>query len=181
MDILIRGLCEQYIDYKLEESQIRAVRDLIECVELPVSTEDVLFGYFLGAADSQLRNFTLTVYNRVPEKEEIEYFQEILVRRTPEIIARIINLTPFDEGEGDLKALDEGDGEISNGELQEILLDEPEEIEPETEESIVSEIELSPVATIDGSEGSAESMKFSFKSRSVKKPVIAVLGIPVKK
>ena len=179
MDILIRGLCEQYIDYKLEESQIRAVRDLIDSVELPVSTEDVLLGYFLGAADSQLRNFTMTVYNRAPEKDEIEYFQEILVRRTPEIIARIINLIPFDEGEDDLEALDEGDEEISEDELQEILLDEPEEIE--TEEPIVSEIELSPVATIDNSEGSAESMKFSFKSRSVKKPVATVLGIPVKK
>ncbi len=169
MDILIRGLCEQYIDYKLEESQIRAVRVLIDNVELPVSTEDVLLGYFLGAADSQLRNFTMTVYNRVPEKEEIEYFQEILVRRTPEIIDRIINLTPYDECEDDLEALGEGDEEISEGELKEILLDEPEEIE------------LSPVATIEGSEGSAESMKFSFKSRSVKKPVFAVLGIPVKK
>jgi hypothetical protein len=37
------------------------------------------------------------------------------------------------------------------------------------------------VATIDGSESSAESMKFSFKSRTVKKPIAAVLGIPVKK
>jgi hypothetical protein len=174
-------LCEQYIDYKLEESQIRAVRDLIDSVELPVSTEDVLLGYFLGAADSQLRNFTMTVYNRAPEKEENEYFQEILVRRTPEIIARIINLTPFDEGEDDLMALVEGDEKISEDELQEILLDEPEEIEPETDEPIVSEIELSPVATIDASEGSVESMKFSFKSRSVKKPVATVLGIPVKK
>jgi hypothetical protein len=171
MDILIRGLCEQFIDYKLEESQIRAVRDLIDSVELPVSTEDVLLGYFLGAADSQLRNFTMTVYNRAPEKEENEYFQEILVRRTPEIIARIINLTPFDED----------DEEISEGELQEILLNEPEEIEPETEEPIVPEIELSPVATIDASEGSAEGMKFSFKSRSLKKQVETVLGIPVKK
>jgi len=71
--------------------------------------------------------------------------------------------------------------EISEGDLQETLLDKPEEIELETEEPIVSEIELSPVATIEGSEGSAESMKFSFKSRSVKKPVAAVLGIPVKK
>ncbi len=181
MDILIRGLCEQYIDYKLEESQIRAVRDLIDSVELPVSTEDVLLGYFLGAADSQLRNFTMTVYNRAPEKEENEYFQEILVRRTPEIIARIINLTPFDEGEDDLETLDEGNEEINEDELQEILLDETEEVEPETEEPIVSEIELSPVATIDDSEGSAESMKFSFKARSVKKPVATVLGIPVKK
>jgi len=51
----------------------------------------------------------------------------------------------------------------------------------EAEEPIISEIELSPVATLDDSKGSGESMKFSFQSRSVKKPVAAVLGIPIKK
>jgi hypothetical protein len=169
MDILIRGLCEQYIDYRLEEREIREVRDLIDSIELPVSKDDVLLGFFLGAASSQLRNFILAVYNRVPEEAEIEHYRKVLMRRAPEIIARIISLPPVDES-GDTPE-----------DYPQIIYDDEEEMGQETEEPIISEIELSPVATLDDSEGSGESMKFSFQSRSVKKPVAAVLGIPVKK
>lgn len=169
MDILIRGLCEQYIDYRLEEREIRAVRDLIDSIELPVSKDDVLLGFFLGTTSSQLRNFILAVYNRVPEQAEIEHYRKVLMRRAPEIIARIISLSPVNEG-GDAPE-----------DFPQIIYDDEEEMGQEAEEPIISEIELSPVATLDDSEGSGESMKFSFQSRSVKKPVAAVLGIPIKK
>jgi hypothetical protein len=172
MDVLIRGLCEQYIDFKLGDGEIREVRDLVDSIELPVSKDDVLLGFFLGVTSSQLSNFYLTVYNRAPKQDELEYFKEILVRRAPEIIARIINLVPVDEEEIVYEALKDG--------KEELTFEEPAEIEPETEEPITAEIELSHVATIDGSEGSGENMKFSFQSRSVKKPVSTVLGIPVK-
>lgn len=169
MDILIRGLCEQYIDYRLEEREIREVRDLIDSIEFPVSKDDVLLGFFLGATSSQLRNLILAVYNRVPEQAEIEFYRKVLMRRAPEIITRIISLPPAGEG-GDTPE-----------DYPQIMYDVAEERGQEAEEPIISEIELSPVATLDDSEGSGEGMKFSFQSRSVKNPVAAVLGIPIKK
>jgi hypothetical protein len=172
MDVLIRGLCEQYIDYKLGDREIREARGLVDSIELPVSKDDVLLGFFLGVTSSQLSNFYMTVYNRAPEQDELEYYKEILVRRAPEIIARIINLAPVDEEEIVHETLKDGKDELT--------FEEPAEIESETEEPITAEIELSPVATIDDSVGSGESMKFSFQSRSVKKSVATVLGIPVK-
>lgn len=162
MDILTRGLCEQYIDYKLKESEIMEVKDLIDSIELPLSTNDVLLGFFLGAASSQLKNFTMTVYNRVPEKAEIERYRKILVRRAPEIVARLINRAPIDEH-------------------QQAIVEDPVEIELEINESTISEIKLSPVATINDSDDSRKSKKFSFQSKSVNKPVTSVLGIPIKK
>ena len=178
MDVLIRGLCEQYIDNKLEESEVRGVRDLIDSIDLPVTTEDVLLGYFLGSASSQLRNFYMAVYNRVPEKEEAERFQELLVRRAPEIIAKIISLSPVGTEGSSIDAPADGEDEMMEG-LHPIVFEEPKG--SEAEEAVVSEIELSPVATIDNSGGSKESMKFSFQARSVKKPITTVLGVPIKK
>lgn len=175
MDILIRGLCEQYIDCKLEESEIQEVRDLFNNLDIPLSKNDMVLGYFLGAANSQLKNLSMTVYNRAPEPNELESYQRILVRRFPEIMAKIISQIPADEEESDVVTLD--DGKNSQGEQQPIVT----EAESEAEETIVSEIELNPVATIDDSVAPAESMKFSFQSRTNNKPVTTVLGIPVKK
>ncbi len=175
MDILIRGLCEQYIDCKLEESEIQEVRDLFNNLDIPLSKNDMVLGYFLGAANSQLKNLSMTVYNRAPEPNELESYQRILVRRFPEIMAKINSQIPDDEEESDVVTLD--DGKNSQGEQQPIVT----EAESEAEETIVSEIELNPVATIDDSVAPAESMKFSFQSRTNNKPVTTVLGIPVKK
>jgi len=176
MDILIRGLCEQYIDCKLEESEIQEVRDLFNNLDIPISKKDMVLGYFLGAANSQLKNLSMTVYNRAPEPTELESYQRILVRRFPEIMAKINSQIPDDEEESDVVTLD--DGKNSQGEQQPIVI----EAESEAEEIIVSEIELNPVATIDDSVAPAESMKFSFQSRTNNnKPVTTVLGIPIKK
>ena len=177
MDILIRGLCEQYIDCKLEESEIQEVRDLFNNLDIPISKNDMVLGYFLGAANSQLKNLSMTVYNRAPEPNELESYQRILVRRFPEIMAKINSQIPADEEESDVVTLD--DGKNSQGEQQPIVT---EVTESEAGEIIVSEIELNPVATIDDSVAPVESMKFSFQSRTNNnKPVTTVLGIPVKK
>jgi hypothetical protein len=176
MDILIRGLCEQYIDCKLEESELQEVRDLFDNINIPISKNDVLLGFFLGAANSQLKNLSMTVYNRAPEPTELESYQRILVRRFPEIMAKINSQIPADEEGSDVVTLD--DGKNSQGEQQPIVI---EATESEAEGTIVSEIELNPVATIDDSVASAESMKFSFQSRTNNKPVTTVLGIPIKK
>lgn len=177
MDILIRGLCEQYIDCKLEESELQEVRDLFNNLDIPISKNDMVLGYFLGAANSQLKNLSMTVYNRAPEPIELESYQRILVRRFPEIMAKINSQIPADKEESDVVTLD--DGKNSQGKQQPIVT---EVTESEAEEIIVSEIELNPVATIDDSVAPAESMKFSFQSRTNNnKPVTTVLGIPVKK
>ena len=176
MDILIRGLCEQYIDYKLEKNELQGVRDLFDNIGIPISKNDVVLGFFLGAANSQLKNISMTVYNRAPEPAELESYQRILVRRFPEIMAKIISQFPADEEESDVITL--YDGKNSQGEQQPIII---EATESGAEEKIVSEIELNPVATIDDTVASVEGMKFSFQSKSVKKPVATVLGITIKK
>jgi hypothetical protein len=178
LDILTRGLCEHYIDLKLKESEIREVRDFIDSIELPLSTEDVLLGFFLGAASSQLKNYTMTVYNRVPEKAEIEHYRKILVRRAPEIVARLINLAPIDEWDTDI--IEDENKDIID-EHQQTIVEDPSEIALETDESTISVIKLSPVATINDSDDSRKNIKFSFQSKSVQKPVASVLGIPIKK
>ena len=175
MDILIRGLCEQYIDCKLEEGELQEVRNLFKNLDISISKNDMVLGYFLGAANSQLKNLSMTVYNRAPEPAELESYQRILVRRFPEIMDKIISQIAADEEEPDVMTLD--DGKKSKGKQQPVIT----EAESEAEETVVSEIELNPVATIDDTVAPVESMKFSFQSRSINKPVTTVLGIPIKK
>lgn len=180
MDILMRGLYEKYLDKKLEEDETRVIMDLIDSIDLPISREDVFLGYILGSASVQLRNFSLAVNDRVPEPDELECCQKILVRRAPEIMARLTDRGLINEEEAEPLDLVSEAEEIGEDFL-EVEVEEAVEAESEEEQPIVSEIELSPVATIDDSEEAGKSMKFSFSSRSVKKPLAKVLGIPVKR
>ncbi|MGD2200312.1 MAG: hypothetical protein PVJ38_01610 [Candidatus Bathyarchaeota archaeon] len=86
MDIFLRGLCEQHIANVLTEEKIHEIGELITEMGIPEgSKECFLMGYIAGTARFQLKNFCLTVLNRLPEKDEVEYFNDILRYKTTEI------------------------------------------------------------------------------------------------
>ena len=89
MDPLLRGLCEQYIDKKLESDEIHEVKALMNSLELPVdSKKETSFGFLLGSVYSQLYIHCLNMYNRVPNEEEIENYHMILRRRATEMLSK---------------------------------------------------------------------------------------------
>jgi hypothetical protein len=89
MDPLLRGLCEQYIDKKLESDEIHEVKALMNSLDLPVdSKKETSFGFLLGSVYSQLYIHCLNMYNRVPNEEEIENYHLILRRRATEMLSR---------------------------------------------------------------------------------------------
>jgi hypothetical protein len=89
MDPLLRGLCEQYIDKKLEPNEIHEVKALITMLDLPVSSEkETSFGFLLGSVYSQLYIHCLNMYNRVPNEDEIENYHLILRRRATEMLSK---------------------------------------------------------------------------------------------
>jgi hypothetical protein len=86
MDPLLRGICEQYIDSMLKEDQIKKIKSLVKKLKLPVeSTGDASLGFFLGSIYSRIDDHYLRMYNRLPKKEEMKDYQDILVRRSKEI------------------------------------------------------------------------------------------------
>lgn len=86
MDPLLRGVCEQYIDSKLEGEEVRKVRDLVDTFDLPSSSnEDVALGLFIGTIFAYIHSHYMGMYNRKPKKNEILEYQRILRRRADEI------------------------------------------------------------------------------------------------
>ena len=86
MDPLLRGVCEKYIDSMLEEDQIKKIKIIFKRLRLPVaSKQDASLGFFLGSIYSKIDDHYLRMYNRLPKKEELKDYNEILVRRSAEI------------------------------------------------------------------------------------------------
>jgi len=86
MDPLLRGVCEQYIDSMLEEDKIKKIKSIVKRLGLPVeSKQDASLGFFLGSIYSKIDDHYLRMYNRLPRKEEMKDYHDILVRRSQEI------------------------------------------------------------------------------------------------
>jgi hypothetical protein len=86
MDPLLRGVCEQFIDTKLKDGEIKKIKDFIEALDLPIEAKGgASLGMFYGLVFSQIDDHYLKIYNRWPNKEELEDYHEILQRRAPEI------------------------------------------------------------------------------------------------
>lgn len=87
MDPLLRGLCERQIDEKLLECDIQEMRDVIDILDLPVSSkDDASLGLFLGVIYNVLDTECLRVYGRRPSREEMSDFYLLLRRRACEIM-----------------------------------------------------------------------------------------------
>jgi hypothetical protein len=64
--------------------------DIVETLNLPVSSEeDTAIGFFLGIIHDILNTQCMKIYNRNPNRDEINEFYQLLSRRTQEIRAAI--------------------------------------------------------------------------------------------
>ncbi|EMR73171.1 hypothetical protein MCGE09_00008 [Thaumarchaeota archaeon SCGC AB-539-E09] len=107
MDPLLRGVCEQYIDNKLEGDEVRKIRKLVDILDIPFSSkEDVALGLFMGTIFSYIHNHYMSMYNRQPKKNEILEYHHILRRRADEIKS-MFNLGPQNKWEPDLEFVQE--------------------------------------------------------------------------
>lgn len=178
MDPLLRGLCEQHIDKKLSMGDIQDIMDLVETLDILVtSKEDAALGLFLGTIYNQLSSHCLKLYDRPPERNEIQDYNLILKRRSSEIKAMIAQYNtskttrPFKD---DMSELDEN--------IDDYVLTIQKKTKELTNER-ESEAENQKPDDTDNAPDSREKpkVKFSFDSRSQKKPKRNILGIPIKK
>lgn len=165
MDPLLRGLCEQHIDQKLYGNEIQDISDLVDVLDLPVSSkEDAVLGMFLGTIYKQLSNQCMKVYDRSPEREEILDYHLILKRRSREVKSKITEL--YAPKMADV--------------LQDSLIKPMEylgaglQIESEDSRQNRNESEMGP----DEGEKPLPEIKINFRSRS-RNPIRSILGIPL--
>jgi hypothetical protein len=183
MDPLLRGVCELYIDMKLEDSEIEKIRKLAEMLDLPVaSKEDVSLGIFMGTVYSQLNIHYLKMYNRLPKKEDVDNYHQILRRRAEEIKSHF-NLSTAPRGtllpETTEDTPIEPKGNLDDYHL--VLLQKAEEIKTEIEKQGTSqEDDDQEIRAHDESEPIGE-YKFSYDMSTRKEPVRKIFGIPTKK
>lgn len=183
MDPLLRGVCELYIDMKLEDSEIEKIRELAEMLDLPVaSKEDVSLGIFMGTVYSQLNIHYLKMYNRLPKKEDVDNYHQILRRRAEEIkshfnLSAAPRRTLIPETTEDTPS--EPKGNLDDYHL--VLQQKAEEIKAEIEKQRTSqEGDDQETRAHDESEPIGE-YKFSYDMSTRKEPVRKILGIPTKK
>jgi len=85
LDPLLRGLCEQHIDEKMLEIDIQEILDVVQVLDLPVSSkEDASIGLFLGMIYDVLVTQCMKVYSRHPSSEEISDYYTVMGRRAYE-------------------------------------------------------------------------------------------------
>jgi len=183
MDPLLRGVCELYIDMKLKDNEIEKIRELADMLDLPVaSKEDVSLGIFMGTVYSQLNIHYLKMYNRLPKKEDVDSYHQILRRRAEEIkshfnLSASSRRTLISETAEDTTI--EPKGNLDDYHF--ILLQKAEEIKAEIEKQGTSrEGDGQGILANDKSMPIGE-FKFSYDMSTRKEPVRKIFGIPTKK
>jgi hypothetical protein len=185
MDPLLRGVCELYIDMKLEDSEIEKIRKLAEMLDLPVaSKEDVSLGIFMGTVYSQLNIHYLKMYNRLPKKEDVDSYHQILQRRAEEIKSHF-NLSAAQRARVRLvpETTEDTPTELK-GNLAEyplILQQKAEEIKEEIEKQRTSQEGEDQGILADDDSRPIGEFKFSYDMSTRKEPVRKIFGIPTKK
>lgn len=185
MDPLLRGVCELYIDMKLEDSEIEKIRKLAEMLDLPVaSKEDVSLGIFMGTVYSQLNVHYLKMYNRLPKKEDVDSYHQILQRRAEEIKSHF-NLSAAQRARVRLvpETTEDTSTELK-GNLAEyplILQQKAEEIKAEIEKQRTSQEGEGQGILADDDSRPIGEFKFSYDMSTRKEPVRKIFGIPTKK
>lgn len=152
--------------------------DLVETLDILVtSKEDAALGLFLGTIYNQLSSHCMKLYDRPPERNEIQDYHLILKRRSSEIKAKIAQLKTSRTtrpSKDDTAGLDEN---IDNYVLT--IQKKTKELKNERESEAD---EQKPDDTDNALEPSEKTkVKFSFDSRSRKKQTRNILGIPIKK
>lgn len=89
----MRGVYEEYIDSKLEDSEIEKIKNIVDVLDFPISSEeDISLGFVIGSIISQIDSQFIKNYNNLQKKNEIEDCFGILRRRASEIKSRFSSL-----------------------------------------------------------------------------------------
>lgn len=89
----MRGVYEEYIDSKLEDSEIEKIKNIVDVLDFPISSEeDTSLGFVIGSIISQIDSQFIKNYNNLQKKNEIEDCLGILRRRASEIKSRFSSL-----------------------------------------------------------------------------------------
>lgn len=183
MDPLLRGVCEQYIDMKLEEKEIEKVRQLVDTLDLPVASKnDVSLGIFIGAIYSQLNIHHLKMYNRSPKKEDVEDYYSILRRRSEEIKSKFSVATA--PKEASILEANKGTVTLQNESLEDyplVLQKKTEEIKAEIGKQNAAQVTSDRDVAEDVENNPQGEFKFSFDMSTRKKPVRKIFGISTKR
>jgi len=165
MDIFLRGLTEQYLDRILQDGEMTAVSALLDSIESrEVSRDCFLMGYVMGAASSQFRGYSMAIHHRPPTEEELENIQMLLLKRLPIVGEKAVEPVVRKKVEKPPKPAVE-------------RREKP--VESDAEEEETTEIPLKTVATIDETNETDGTERFSFKVKTRKKPVDTIFGIPI--
>ncbi len=180
MDPLLRGVCEQYIDLRLEDKEIEKVRKLVDTLDLSVaSKEDVSLGIFIGTIYSQLNIHHLKMYNRPPKKEDVEDYYAILRRRSEEIKSKFSLTAIASIPEAKMEAPTEPNENLDDYPL--VLQEKAEEIRAEIEKKDAAQsTDGQDVVADDGNNPEGE-FKFRFDMSTRNEPVRKIFGIPTKR
>jgi len=180
---LLRGVCEQYIDSKLEDCEIGKIKRLVDMLDLSVSSkEDASLGFFIGSIYSQFDINYLKMYNKLPEKDDVEDYHRILRRRSHEIRARFDSQTTprlIIDAELALTSPNKPDKSLEDYHL--VLQKRTEELRAEREEqmAINEKPDLDTAETMRSD--SVKEVKFSYNSSTKNEPVRKIFGMPIKK
>lgn len=183
VDPLLRGLCEQHIDEKLAEGEIRKILGLVEVLDIPAAAlEDTSFGLLMGAVYSYLDNHCIKLYNRFPKRDEIDEYHQILRRRAPEIKSKIAgHIATEKREEREAMADDTGTSKRYADDYHLLLQRRTQEIKAEIEGQTTTQSPANPGVSEDKSKEQTEAYKFRFNSSNRKDTLPINLGIPIQK
>jgi hypothetical protein len=176
-------VCEQYIDSKLEDGEIEKIKRLVDILNLSVSSkEDASLGVFIGSIYSQFDINYLKMYNKLPEKDDIEDYHRILRRRSHEIRVKFSSQkTPKEIDNAELTLISPKKPDRSLEDYPLVLQKRTEELMAERDEQTALN-ETSNLDTAGGMKSNPrKEVKFSYNSNTRNGPVRKIFGIPTKK
>ena len=89
-DPFFRGFLEQYVDVHIDEAEIKNMKGVVDLFGFGIKSKlDAQIGFFLGCSYSEFLMQFLILNNRLPRKDEMLMFFNMMKRRLPEIIKEI--------------------------------------------------------------------------------------------
>lgn len=93
MDPFVRGFNELLMDNHLDDMEIQNLKGITRIFDKQVKSRmDVQLGFLIGYSYAKLIMQFLILKNRLPKKEEIEGFFDLMKKRHPEILSALRNV-----------------------------------------------------------------------------------------
>jgi hypothetical protein len=93
VELVVRGLMDKLLDNQLREENLTLLRDVFG-ISIPSEAirgdlRDAVFGYVMGAVQSNFLTLFRTIFNRNPKKEELKIAIDIYQKNITRIKNRI--------------------------------------------------------------------------------------------